>query len=434
MSDAETDFYSYRLAAMNEKNPVVASEDIYNQQGALLLRKGSEFSQSRADLIAKHKLVKPLEHSVDIANSLDAKSLYELLIRFAATLPGLNAVTDNETVHTALRGQCEFYEQFPLLRQKLTVFASQLPEIYNNSLYSAMAGIVLAHELRMPEQEQQAVFIGGLMHNTGFLHLDPALTSNASELERDESLNVQAHPIIAKHFLDQVPNLPAMIGDAVADHHERTDGTGYPKQKFGVDLSLTSQVLALTDMIVSAHKRCAQHGEHAQQLILVVLQLNNSVHFEEVYKAAAKLIRLGPAPSSPPSHTPSTSDMIDQLERILKTFDASKKLAFVLMNNAKIRLTKSVASMLGRLATSIVSAGIIQDEYRAWLEDLAKHDDPNEHLALLKSQIMQDEIEEQLERLKSIMWKTIKKIPAENVSLLQSAMKSYQQIELLKNK
>lgn len=428
----QADHYGYRLAAVNTHNPVIASEDIFNHQGALLLAKGSQFSQARAQLIAQHKLVKPLEHSVDIANSLDAKALFSALAKFSKSMPGLQSTMEDEDFLACLQAHCAYYEKFPLLRQKLTVLCNQLPEIYHNSLYSALAGLMIAEEMSLSAEEKKAVFIGGLMHNSGFLHLNPELTCNEAELERDESLEVQVHPIIAKHFLDQVPTLPKLMGEVVADHHERTDGTGYPKNKFGEDLSIACQIIAFTDTVVRAHKACQHHGDHAHQLMMIIVQFNNSVHFEKVYKAAANIMKVGPRPSTPPLNVPSARALRAQQQRIAETFDACKKLGFVLMKSTKFRITKSIASMLGRLATSIISAGLTQIEYENWLDEVIETKDPAEDLALLKSQVMQDEIEDQLEHFKTIMWKTIKKIPKEDDMLLQSVIQTYNQIERLR--
>ncbi len=430
--NSQKDYYGHRLAAVNEKNPVTASENIYNDQGVLVLSEGSQFSKARAEQIAKHKLVKPLEHSVDVSKSLDAQGLFGLLERYTSSLPGLDALVHDESIRKIMQKQCKFYEKFPLLRQKLTVLSSQLPEIYYNSLYSAVAGTLLGHEMQLDEVDLRTIFIGGLMHNVGFLHLDPELTKNEAELERDESIKVQVHPIIAKHFLEQVPKLPKEIGEAVSDHHERTDGTGYPKHKFGIDLTIASQVIAFTDELVCAYKKCERHGEHAHQLMTMVIQFNSNTHFEKVYKAAVKLIRLGPTPNTPPETAPQAKALMIQQERICDTFEATKKLGFILMKNTKCRLTKSIASMLGRLATSIISTGITQNEYHDWLQELHENDDPDEHLTLLKSQVMQDEIEEQIERFKSIMWKTIKQIPKEDDLLMENCIKSYNQIDKLR--
>ncbi|MFL0809994.1 MAG: HD domain-containing protein [Agarilytica sp.] len=430
--DQTRDFYGYRLAEVNETNPVTAASPIYNDQGVLLMANGKQLTRSQADVIAQHKLIKPLEHSVNVTKSLDSNGLFELIEKFSSQLPGLHAVAHKESVRELLKKNCKYYAKHPLLRQKLTVLASQLPNIYYGSLYSAVAGVVLAEELKLDDKEIRTIFIGGLMHNVGFLHLDPELTKNEDQLEKDETITVQAHPVIAKHFLDNVPGLSKEVGKAVLDHHERTDGTGYPRHRFGVDLSITSQVIAFTDELVRAYKQCEHYGAHAHPLMMLILQFNSSIHFESVYKAAACLMKRGPNPDTPPNISPKAQTLVEQQMRITETFNATKKLAFVLMKNTRTRTTKSIASMLGRLATSIISAGITQEEYREWLEDLARKPDPEEALELLKSKIMQDEIEMQIERFKSIMWQNIKQIPKEDDLLLENCIRSYNQIDRLK--
>ena len=47
-----------RLADLGESREVVASEDIYNAQGALILKKGSRINQKMSDRIVKFKLLK----------------------------------------------------------------------------------------------------------------------------------------------------------------------------------------------------------------------------------------------------------------------------------------------------------------------------------------------------------------------------------------
>ncbi|VUD56448.1 Cyclic di-GMP phosphodiesterase response regulator RpfG [Thalassocella blandensis] len=427
----EQDFYGHRLAAVNATNPVIANENILNSQGVLLVAKGSELSQAKAEVIARHRLIKPLEHSVDVSKSLDANGLYQILENYTASLPGLKNALDNEEIWNKIKILCSYYERFSLVRQKLTVLSSQLPDIYNDSLYSALAGTAIAMQLQLSEESIKAIFIAGLMHNSGYLNLNPELEYDENSNENNITREVQAHPIIAKHFLDQIPGLTKTAGTAVAEHHERTDGTGYPKSKFGSDLCIEGQIVGMTDRIINSYKRCLDYGEHAHQLILLILQLNDNVHFEEVYKAAALLVRKGPMPTNPPQQPPNPKLVLVQEERILVKFDASKKLAFVLMKSTRNRFTKSIASMIGRLANSIVSSGMMQEEYKAWLKGLIEQDNPEEHLNLVKCHVMMGEIELQMDKLQVIMWRSIEKISDAETSLKEDCILSYKHIESL---
>ena len=431
MSDENSqDFYSYRLAEVDKNNAVVARQDILNQQGAKILAKGDRLSRSKAEQIVRHKLAVPIEHCIDIENSLDGEALYKTLAKFIGTLPGLDSIAHGKEIHSPLKRLCMRYEKFPLIRQKLTVLEDQLPEVYYRSLFSAIASVAIAMKMRLPERDEEVVFLGGLMHNTGYLHLDPDTVSEDIETKESVNPNIQVHPKIAKIFLDSIPGLPKTVGEAVEDHHERTDGTGYPMHKFGKALNVESQIIAMTDLVISSYARCGVYGDHAHQLVRLILHLNDNVHFQEVYKATATLIQRGArAPTGPVPTPPSPQALLGQQKRIMTLFDAEKKIAFVLMKNVNATMIRSIAAMIGRLASSINSSGMAQPEYTDWLKELTNQADTSEdHFELLKSLIMQNEIEDQLLRLRGMLGKLIGVIPETQESLKQSVELSYSQI------
>lgn len=424
----ERDFYGHRLASVNTTNAVIAQENICNQQGVLLVAKGSPLSHNKAELIAKHKLIKPLEHCVNVADSIDAEQLFQHLQQLGKTLTGVDQAI-NDDVWQALRTLCEYFARFPLLRQKLTVLHHELQQIFNDSLYSALMGTAIAYELALDDEQMRAVFIAGLMHDIGYLNLDPERVQAEQADAVSISRELQAHPIIARHFLEYVEGLTPLASIAVAEHHERTDGTGYPKNKFGTDLCLAGQIVGITDHIMNGYRSCAEHAEHVLPLLLLILQLNDNVHFENVYRAAVKILRRGPYPNTPPAVAPNPQDILQLKKRLQERFNAAKKLGFVLMKRTRNRHTKSIASMIGRLATSIVSSGVMQDEFSDWIHELVDHVKPDDFLPLLKCQIMMKEIEVQNERLMQLMWRSIHSIPENEGSLRENCILSFKQIE-----
>ena len=416
-NESNDDYYSLRLAEVNESNPVIASENICNFQGAQLIPRGQNISRDKAALVARHKLVKPLEHCVEISNSMDGVMLYDEMKKMASKSQMVESIFGDTSYLSELKIQCKYYEKFPLIRQKLTVLANQLPNIYQHSLFSAAAGLAIAKELKLEDVDKRATFIGALMHNTGFLHLNPELTKNETLLSQDDSITVQAHPTVAKAFLDLIAGLPKAVGIAVQNHHERTDGTGYPKQKFAHELDNPSQIIAITDVICAGLERYKSYGAHANQLLFVILQFNENVHHKHVYKAAVKLMFKGPKPNFPPDKIPTPMDVLNHQIKLVSIFEEMKTLAMILLKEFKSPLSRSTGAMIGRLAYSIISSGVNQPEYQEWLESLIENNNQDDHLNLLKSHVMQIEIEQQLGLLKNIIWRNIDSIPANNSEL-----------------
>lgn len=426
----ESDNYCKNLIEVNKSHSVVTNQPIYNDQGMLLLAAGSELSEKRADILLQHKLMKPLEECVGIASSFNAKQLYEFLNKFSANIGGLVAVTDCENYQKTLRQMCLFYEKFPLLQQNLTVLAHRAPRIYYQGLFSAAAGLAIAIQLKLSQTELQTVFIAGLFHDIGFLYLAPELSQKTHEFTNDEWKALQAHPIIAQRFLNLIPNLPKEIGNAIANHHERIDGTGYPFHVFGDKLPMVSQIIAATDNIIFNHARYKDYGVLAHAMLLTALKLSDNIYFESVYDAAMVLFKHAPSPTTTLIEAPSADELLARQQMLRRQFENAKFLSQKLMMLPAGPMTRSVSAVMGRLGIAVVRSGILQQEQEEWLRKSTQEQAVEDGLSLVEVSVMQDQIYDQLLHLKNIMERVVEAIPAHDTPLKTLAETALSQIEL----
>ena len=87
--------------------------------------------------------------------------------------------------------------------------------------------------------------IAALLHDIGETRLPRALLHKTNNLTDAEANLLKQHPALGAALLAQNPGIPPMAQSIVLAHHERIDGSGYPTG--GADLSLYSQIVALTD-------------------------------------------------------------------------------------------------------------------------------------------------------------------------------------------
>ncbi len=410
MTDSQQNYYCLNLIEVNKKQPVAANQNIYNQQGLLLLSEGANLDEKRSQVLLQHKLIKPLEHCVGIANSMNAQQLFVYLNKFAKNLPGLYAVTNNESYQKTLRLACLYYEKFPLLQQNLTVLALRAKDIYHQGLFSALAGMAIARKLNLSLPEIHATFIAGLFHDVGFLYLAPKLREKNHGFSTEEWKALQVHPLIAQRFLDMVPGLPKEIGMAIADHHERIDGTGYPRHIFGDKISKVSQILAATDHIVFNHSRYADYGVHAHSMLLAALKLSDNIYLESVYNAATILFKETPPPTEALVQLPSINLLLARQKKLRNQFETAKGLAQQLFASSKNPLIRSVTAVMGRLAISVVRSGILQPEQEDWLVNISTDQSNSDSWSLVEISVMQDQIYDQLVHLKNLMERIIESI------------------------
>lgn len=427
--NSEATYYCKNLIEVNKTNSVITNQAIYNEQGILLLAEGADLNEKRAAILLQHKLMKPLEQCVGISSSLNAKQLYDFLNKFSNNIAGLKAVTVKNEFQKSLRNMCLYYEKYPLLQQNLTVLALRAPRIYYQGLFSALAGLAISLQLKLNLHEQQTVFIAGLFHDVGFLYLPPELNSKVQEFTGDEWKALQAHPLIAKRFLDLVPDLPKEIGTAIANHHERIDGTGYPYHIFGDKFPMLSQIIAATDNIIFNHERYQDYGVHAHTMLLTVLKLSDNIYFEAVYDAAMVLFKHAPTPTAKLLEAPSVEDLLARQKMLQQQFEHTKSLAQKLLRLPEGPMTRSISAFMGRLAISVVRSGILQPEQEEWLSKFAQPDNAEDSLSLVELSVMLDQIYDQLLHLKNIMERVVEALPANDSPLKILAQEALCQID-----
>ena len=122
MPETANNFYGIHLTNFGENEEVIASEDIYNSQGVLLLKKGSFVNKKTADQIIKFKLLKPIESSVSIENSLQTDDLAADLKALFDTHPSLGLIHSTKQLHKPIRDYARKALNHPLLNQKRSCY------------------------------------------------------------------------------------------------------------------------------------------------------------------------------------------------------------------------------------------------------------------------------------------------------------------------
>ena len=104
----------------------------------------------------------------------------------------------------------------------------------------------LARRLGLPQEEQDQVWLGGLLHDVGKLHLDPRLLRKEGALTPGERDEIQQHPLYGSQLLGDIQGLEG-AAVMVRHHHERQDGTGYPDGLAGEAIPLPAKIISLAE-------------------------------------------------------------------------------------------------------------------------------------------------------------------------------------------
>jgi diguanylate cyclase (GGDEF)-like protein/putative nucleotidyltransferase with HDIG domain len=106
--------------------------------------------------------------------------------------------------------------------------------------------VKLAVRLNLPEESQRALRIAGLLHDIGKLAVPDEILKKPAPLNAEEYKIMQRHVTIGEVLIREVPQLKEVI-QAVACHHERYDGSGYPRGLAGEQIPLIGRIIAIAD-------------------------------------------------------------------------------------------------------------------------------------------------------------------------------------------
>jgi len=113
-------------------------------------------------------------------------------------------------------------------------------KLYDHSVYTAVLSGLVAGCMKLPAEQIMIAVIGGLLHNIGVAEM-PTLTYEDKFNEQQEKL-WREHPTYGYYFALQ-KNIPRVVAECILYHHERWDGSGYPKGIAGEEIPLIARIV-----------------------------------------------------------------------------------------------------------------------------------------------------------------------------------------------
>src|SRR4051794_18561005 len=135
----------------------------------------------------------------------------------------------------------------------------------------ATLAVELGEQLGLSPARLRTLATGGLLHDIGKLSLPSAILQKPGALDDDEYEIVKLHPERGRELLNELGGFDDHVTRLVLDHHERLDGSGYPRGIAGDSLDLATRILAVCDvydaLVSDRVYREAWSNEEALQLL-----------------------------------------------------------------------------------------------------------------------------------------------------------------------
>jgi PAS domain S-box-containing protein/putative nucleotidyltransferase with HDIG domain len=119
----------------------------------------------------------------------------------------------------------------------------------------ARLAVAIARELGWPPDQIEGVRLGGMIHDIGKIYVPAEILNRPGRLSELESGIIKRHPEVGYEILADV-ELPWPVAQIILQHHERLDGSGYPKGLKGDQIIPEARLLAVADSVeaMAAHR------------------------------------------------------------------------------------------------------------------------------------------------------------------------------------
>src|SRR5438128_1572346 len=112
----------------------------------------------------------------------------------------------------------------------------------------AMLAVEIGEKLGLSPNRLRSLAIGGLLHDIGKLSVPDSILQKPGPLDDDEFDVVKLHPERGRELLNELGGFDETVRRLVLDHHERLDGSGYPRGLTDAELDLATRILAVCDV------------------------------------------------------------------------------------------------------------------------------------------------------------------------------------------
>jgi putative nucleotidyltransferase with HDIG domain len=130
--------------------------------------------------------------------------------------------------------------------------------------------LIVARELGMDGHDLLDIERAGILHDIGKLAVPDAILSKPTALTSEEWMEMRRHPDVGYSMVRDVPFLNR-AAEIIRSHHERFDGTGYPRRLRGDAIPLGARIFAVVDAYDAMtsdrpYRRARSHQEALEEI------------------------------------------------------------------------------------------------------------------------------------------------------------------------
>jgi len=189
-------------------------------------------------------------------------------------------------------------EQNPNNFINLVNIAGKGEYLVNHVINATILAVLLGKKLGYSTVKLFNLALAGLLYDVGMVKIPAIIVEKESQLSAEEFNIIKTHPIYSYQIIAKDLGLPIEIARVGLEHHERFDGSGYPRKLIGNEISELSRIIAIVDTYEALIKdRAYREGKNNYEAMKTVLGEGSKKMDTEILKFFLSMMSIYPVGS-----------------------------------------------------------------------------------------------------------------------------------------
>lgn len=257
---------------------VTIGKSIYDSFGKLLVKAGTKTTKENIEFLKRNMIFIIYIEDDKLEDVKIDEELDKIKVKTLEKMPGIFSTLcsgDVESAKEAMQSMNNLVDYISAegdLNINLYELKTYDQYTYIHCIDTGIMACFLGKRMGYNKEKIKSLTISALLHDIGKTKISNELINKKEKLTEEEFETLKLHPEYGKMILEQLGILSGDIVNGVYQHHERYDGTGYPKGLRKSEISEFAKIISICDVFtaVSANRSYRRRFDpnEAYELIL----------------------------------------------------------------------------------------------------------------------------------------------------------------------
>lgn len=254
-----------RLAATKTIGPgTKVAKTVYNEKGQILIQKDVELTERMLQRLLYYKITYIYIHDA-VTDGIEIESpiseelkieAYQTIKQSFSNFQNKGSMASKAFIRDKTGEQMtglvqSILNQLQGRKEVISILSDVIISddyIFTHSLNVTIYSLALGKELGLPVSRLEEIGLGAMLHDVGKMFIPEEILNKKGKLKDEEFEILKQHTGSGFEFLRKSPNIPLLAAHCAFQHHERLNGTGYPRGIKESEIHPYAKIIAVADV------------------------------------------------------------------------------------------------------------------------------------------------------------------------------------------